>query len=184
MRDAHDLGGTLEVDLEVRLVRAVVHDGGEAGVDALEHVLVGAVVEVQRDGDRDVLGLDQVTHQVGDDLEADLPLGSAARALDDHRRLQLLRSIEDGRRPLEVVRVEGAKGVLAALGSLEHVRCVDKHGLNLSNVESIEASVRIMHSRADGAHRVGTHRKRLDNRYTSREARVFRRTARIHECAR
>ena len=59
-----------------------------------------------------------------------------------------------------------------ALGRLEHVRCVDKHGLNLSDVESIEAWVRIMHSRADGAHRVRAPRKRSDNRYTFREVRV------------
>ena len=55
----HELLGALDVGLELGLVRAVVHDGGEARVDALEAVLIGAVIEVQGDGDGNVHGLDR-----------------------------------------------------------------------------------------------------------------------------
>ena len=106
---------------------AVVHDGGEAGLDALVALLVGAVVEVQGDGDGDVLVLDELVDHVGDDLEAGLPLGGAAGALDDERGLELLAGVQDGRGPLEVVGVEGTNAVVALLGALEHGSCVDEH---------------------------------------------------------
>ena len=122
-----DLLGALEVEVEGLLVGAVVHDGGEAGLDALEDVLVGAVVEVQGHGHGDVLVLDELLHDVSHDLVADLPLGGAARALDDDRGLQLLGGVQDRGRPLEVVGVEGAHGVVALGRGLEHGSSVDEH---------------------------------------------------------
>ena len=127
MSDLHDLGGAGEVGLKVGLVGAVVHDGGEAGLDALEGVLVGAVVKVKGNGDGDVLVLDELVNHLGDDLEAGLPLGGTRGALNDDRALQLLRGIQDGRGPLEVVGIEGTNAVVALLGALEHGSCVDEH---------------------------------------------------------
>ena len=106
---------------------AVVHDGGEAGLDALEDVLVGAVVEVEGNRDGDVLVLDELLHHVGDDLVADLPLGGATRALDDDRGLELLGGVENRGRPLEVVGVEGANGVVTLHSGLEHGSSVNEH---------------------------------------------------------
>ena len=122
-----DLLGALEVEVEGLLVGAVVHDGGEAGLDALEDVLVGAVVKVERNGHGNVLVLDELLHDVSDDLVADLPLGGAARALDDDRGLQLLGGVKNRGRPLEVVGVEGANGVVALLSGLEHGSSVNEH---------------------------------------------------------
>jgi hypothetical protein len=123
--DLHELLGVGDVRGEVLLVRAVVHDRGEAGLDALVAVLVRAVVEVEGHRHGDVLVLDELVDERGDDLEAGLPLGGAARALDDQRGLLGLGGVEDRRRPLQVVRVERADAVVPGLGLLEHVGCVD-----------------------------------------------------------
>ena len=122
-----DLLGALEVELEGLLVGAVVHDGGEAGLDALEDVLIGAVVEVHGNRDGDVHVLDEVLDEVGDDLVAGLPLGGAGGALDDDGGLELLGGGEDARGPLEVVGVERADGVVALLRGLKHGSSVDEH---------------------------------------------------------
>ena len=90
-------------------------------------LLVGAVVEVQGDGDGNVLVLDELVDHVGDDLEAGLPLGGAAGALDDERGLELLAGVQDGRGPLEVVGVERADAVVALLGTLKHGLGVNEH---------------------------------------------------------
>ena len=127
-----DLLGAVEVELEGLLMGAVVHDGGEPGLDALEAVLVGTVIEMERHGDGDVQGLDGGLHHIGADLVAAHPLGGTAGALHDERGLRLLGGSEDGERPLEVVGVECAERVVAGLGFLEHLCCVDEHGLTSS----------------------------------------------------
>ena len=122
-----DLGRAVDVGLEVGLVGAVIHDRGEAGLDALETSLVGAVVQVQGNRHGNVLVLDELTHHVSDDLEAGLPLGGTRGALDDDRALRLLGGVEDGGGPLEVVGVEGTNAVVALLGVLKHSGCIDEH---------------------------------------------------------
>lgn len=126
--DAHELRGVLHVDVEVLLVGAVVHDGGEAGVDALEAGVVGAVVEVQGDGHGEVQGVVHGVHEGGDGLVAGLVLAGAHGALDDEGRLGLLGRQHDGVAPLEVVGVEGADGVVAGDGVVEHLLGIDEHG--------------------------------------------------------
>ena len=125
--DLHDLSGAVEVDLEGLLVGAVVHYGGEAGLDALKAVLVGAVIEVQGDRDGHAGGLDGGLHHVGADLEAAHPLGGAGGALDNQRGLGLLGGLEDGKRPLQVVGVKRAESVVTGLGVLQHLSCIDEH---------------------------------------------------------
>ena len=127
MGDLDDLGGLLEVDLEGLLMGAVVHDRREASVDALQAVLIGAMVEVKGDRHGDVLVLDEVLDDVGDDLERNLPLGSSARALDDNGRLSGLGGVEDRRGPLEVVGVECGDGVMALRCGVQHVFCAYEH---------------------------------------------------------
>ena len=127
MSELDDLLGAVEVELEGLLVGAVIHDRGEAGLDALEAVLVGTVIEVKSDGHGGTGGLDGSLDHVGADLEAAHPLGSASGALKDQRRLGLLSSLEDGERPLKVVGVERAEGIVTGLGLLQHICCVDEH---------------------------------------------------------
>ena len=137
--DGHALGvgklnellGAVEVKLEGLLVRAVIHDGREAGLDALEAVLVRTVIEVKGDGNGNARGLDGSLDHVGADLETAHPLSGTSGALKDQRRLGLLGGLENSQGPLEVVGVEGTESVLAGLGLLEHVCCVDEHKRNL-----------------------------------------------------
>ena len=125
--ELHELLGVLDVDVEVGLVGTIVHDGGEAGVDALEAVLVRTVIEVHGDGDGDVHGVNEVTDDVSDDLEALLPLGGTSGALDDDGSLRLLSSGEDGARPLKVIGVECGDAVVTSLGGLKHTCSVYEH---------------------------------------------------------
>ena len=137
--DGHTLGvgklnellGAVEVKLEGLLVRAVIHDGREAGLDALEAVLVRTVIEVKGDGNGNARGLDGSLDHVGADLETAHPLSGTSGALKDQRRLGLLGGLENSQGPLEVVGVEGTETVLAGLSLLEHVCCVDEHKRNL-----------------------------------------------------
>ena len=52
MSESDYLLGLLDVLLNA-VVRAVEHDGGEAGLDALECALIGAVIKVKRNGNGD-----------------------------------------------------------------------------------------------------------------------------------
>ena len=127
----NELLGAVEVKLEGLLVRAVIHDGRKAGLDALEAVLVRTVIEVKGDGNGNARGLDGSLDHVGADLETAHPLSGTSGALKDQRRLGLLGGLENSQGPLEVVGVEGTETVLAGLGLLEHVCCVDEHKRNL-----------------------------------------------------
>ncbi len=67
------------VKLEGLLVRAVIHDGREAGLDALEAVLVRTVIEVKKgDGNGNARGLDGSLDHVGADLETAPTLAAPA----------------------------------------------------------------------------------------------------------
>ena len=114
-----DLAGQGDVVLEA-VGGAVDHDGGEAAVDAaLAGLEVGAVIQMQDDGDIRVLddgSLDQL-HQIG-------VVGIGARALgnlQDDGGLQLAAGLGDALHDLHVVDVEGADGVAAGIGLLEHL---------------------------------------------------------------
>ena len=108
-------------------MRTIVHNRGEASLDALEAVLVRTVIKVQGDGNGHTGCLDGGLHHVGADLEAAHPLSSTSGALKNQRGLRLLGGLENGERPLEVVGVEGAQRVVTGLGLLEHLCCVNEH---------------------------------------------------------
>ena len=86
------------------------------------------MVEVHGNGHGDLHVVAEVAHDVGNGLEALLPLGGAGGALDDDGALELLGCGEDGTGPLKVVGVEGRHGVVALLGGLKHLCSIDKHG--------------------------------------------------------
>ena len=127
MGELHELLGAVEVELEGLLVGAVIHDGGEAGLDSLEAVLIGTVIEVERHRNGHAGSLDGSLHHIGADLEAAHPLGSTSGALNDQRALGLFSSLEKSERPLQVVGVEGTESIMSGLSLLEHVSCIDEH---------------------------------------------------------
>ena len=141
MGKLHELRGVLDVDVEGLLVGAIVHDGREASVHCLEAGLIGAVVEVKRHRNRDVHILDEVVDDSSNDVVAALILCCTHGALDDQRGLLLLSCGQDCLGPLEVVGVESTKAVVALLGGLEHVRCIDKHCyLRLTELQTLDNS--------------------------------------------
>ena len=114
----HNLLGDLDVLLE-GLGGGVDHDGGKAAVDAgLAGLKVGAVVQMQHDGDVGALddgGLHQL-HQIGV-----VGVGPGALGhLEDQRSIQIPGSLSDALDDLHVVDVERADGVSAVVGFPEH----------------------------------------------------------------
>ena len=114
----HHLAGDLDI-LREGLGGCIDHHGGEAAVDAaLAGLEVGAVIQMQNDGDVGAAGhsrLDQL-HQIGV-----VGVGAGALAdLQDHRSVLLLAGLRDALHDLHVVDVESADGVTAGIRLLEH----------------------------------------------------------------
>ena len=114
----HDLAGDLDV-LGKGLGGSVDHNGGKAAVDAgLAGLKVGAVIQVQGDGDIGALddgGLHQL-HQVGV-----VGIGPGALGdLEDQRGVDLAGRLGDTLDNLHIIDVEGADSIPAVIGLLEH----------------------------------------------------------------
>ena len=111
-------------------VRAVDHDGGEAVVDTGFACLeIRAVVEMQGDGQ--ILAFERSLYEV---LEVGglRILSRTGGSLQDDGGFQCSRRFGDALDDLHVVDVEGADGVAALVGFLEHFFCSDEwHDLNL-----------------------------------------------------
>ena len=113
----HHLLGDLDI-LSEGLGGGVDHHGGEAAVDAaLAGLEAVAVIQVQADGQA---GLDDGSlhqlHQVGVVGVGPGALGD----LEDQRGADFLGSLGDTLDDLHVVDVEGADGIAAVIGLLEH----------------------------------------------------------------
>ena len=120
--DADNLLGLLDVLLNA-VVGAVEHNGGEAVLHGLQGGVIGAVVQVQGNGDRDVQGLEHAVDHAGHRVEAAHILASALGHAEDNRGIALLGGEQDSLGPLQVVDVELANSVLAGLGLGEHFFC-------------------------------------------------------------
>ena len=120
----NNLLGDLDVLLE-RLGGGVDHNGGKAAVDtALTSLEVGAVVQVQSDGNVGALddsSLNQL-HQVGV-----VGIGAGALGdLEDQGSVDLAGSLSDTLDDLHVVNVESADSVAAVVGLLKHLGSGDQ----------------------------------------------------------
>ena len=114
--------GLLLVLLE-RQMRAVEHDGREAGVDAGLCALEGAVIQMQSNRNGDAQLLDHAVDHADNGLVAAHVLACALRYTEDDRRLELLSRQQDCLCPLEVVDVELADCILAGASLVQHVLC-------------------------------------------------------------
>ena len=123
----NDLLGDLDILLE-GLGGGIDHNGGKAAVNAaLAGLKVGAVVQMEHNGDLGALdhgGLHQLD-QVGV-----VGIGAGALGnLEDHGSLFFLTGLGNALDDLHVVDVEGADGVAARIGLLEHFGgCNERHG--------------------------------------------------------
>ena len=106
---------------------AVEHDGREARFDAVEALLVVAVVEVEGDGDGDAEAFVHGFDHGGDGLEAAHVFASAAGDAEDDRRLHFFGLEENGFGPFEVVDVELSDGIVLVVGVDQHVFRVNEH---------------------------------------------------------
>ena len=102
---------------------AVIHNGGKSSLNCLEGILTRAVVKMHCYGNGDVHVFNKITNDIGNNAVAGLPLCCTTCALDDHRRLCLLRCFQNGRRPLKIVSVECADAIMTLFSTLEHSFC-------------------------------------------------------------
>ena len=109
------------------VVAAVEHDGGEASLHAGLAALVGAVVQVQSNGDGDAHGIDHSVHHGGDGLEAGHVLASTLGDAQDDRALHFLTGGQNSLGPLQVVDVELRHTVVAITSLNQHFGCIYQH---------------------------------------------------------
>ncbi len=103
--------------------RAVEHDGGEPGFQALVRALIGAVVQMQGDRNGNAHGVHDVVDHVGNVLEAAHIFAGSFGDLDNDGSLALLRGLKDRFGPLKVVEVECTDGIVTGIGGVHHFFC-------------------------------------------------------------
>ena len=126
MCNVNELCGLLNVLVD-REVRAVEHDRGEAGLNALVAAVIGAVIEVQSDRNGDAEGFIHCLDHCSNGLEAAHILSCAFGNTEDDRGVQLLRCEQNSLCPFEVVDVELTDSVLTVSCLVQHVFCRYQH---------------------------------------------------------
>ena len=119
----NQLLGLFDVLLD-RIVGAVKHDGAEARRDAGLSALIGAVVEVERNGNRDLELLEHTVDHADYGLVAAHIFACALGYAEDNGRIELLSRQENRLCPLEVVDVELSNRVVTGLCLCQHFFCV------------------------------------------------------------
>ena len=105
------------------VLRAIVHDGSEAVIDAgFAGLEVRAVIEVQ--SDRNIVDLKSSLNEVAE-IRALSVLACASGSLQDNRGVQLSGCFRDTLYDFHVVHVESTDGVAALVSFLEHFFCSD-----------------------------------------------------------
>src|SRR5699024_10656325 len=126
MCQSNQLGGLGNVLVDV-VVAAVKHDGGEAGGDAGLGALVGAVVQVQGNGNRDAQALVHGLDDGSNGLETGHICACALRNTEDNRGIEFLRSEQDAFGPLQAVDVELAHCIVAVPRFQQHIGSIYQH---------------------------------------------------------
>ena len=126
MGQGDQLGGLGDVLVD-GVVAAIEHDRGEAGGNAGLGTLIGAVIQMQGNGNGDaqalVHGLDHGSHG----LEARHIFACALRDTEDDRGVHLLRSEQDALGPLQVVDVELTNCIVAIARFQQHIGSIYQH---------------------------------------------------------
>ena len=107
-------------------------NGGETGRDGFLGALIGAMVQMQRNGNRDVQLLNHgLDHRRNGGVAAHI-LGSAFAHTQNHGGVQLLSGRQDRLGPFQVVDVEMADGITAFNRLGQHFLCrYQSHGNSL-----------------------------------------------------
>ena len=120
------LGGLGDVLVD-GVVAAIEHDGGETGGDAGLSALVGAVIQMQRNGNGDAQALVHRLDHGGHGLEAGHVFAGTLRDAEDDRRVHLLCGEQDALGPLQIVDVELADCVVAIARFQQHIGSIYQH---------------------------------------------------------
>ena len=126
VRHSNQLGGLGNILVDA-VVAAIEHDGGEAGIDAGLGTLVGAVVQMQRNGNGDAQALVHCLDHGGHGLEAGHVFAGTLRDTEDDGRVHLLCGEQDALGPLQIVDVELADCVVAIARFQQHIGSIYQH---------------------------------------------------------
>ena len=109
------------------VVAAVEHDGRETGFHAGLAAFVGAVVQMQSNGNGDPHGIDHCADHRSNGLETGHVLTGTLGDAQDDRALHLLAGGQHSLGPLQVVDVELGHTVVAVACLDEHFGCIYQH---------------------------------------------------------
>ena len=126
MGQGDQLGGLGDVLVD-GVVAAVEHDGGEACGDAGLSALIGAVVQMQGNGNGDAQALVHGLDHGGHGLETGHIFASTLRNTEDDGRVHLLRGEQDTLGPLQVIDVELTDCVMTIAGLQQHIGSIYQH---------------------------------------------------------
>ena len=106
-----------------REVRAVEHDGGEASLDAGIALIIGTVVQMQCNRNRDAQRFIHCLYHICNSLETGHVLAGTAGNAEDYRRVQLLCCVQDCLCPFQIVDIELTDCILAVSCLVHHILC-------------------------------------------------------------
>ena len=126
MGQGNQLGGLGNVLIDV-VVAAIKHDGSEAGGNAGLSTLVGAMVQVQGNGNGDAQALVHGLDHGGNGLETGHIFAGTLRNTEDDGGVHLLCSEQNALGPFQVVDVELTDSIVAIACFQQHIGSIYQH---------------------------------------------------------
>ena len=109
------------------VVGAIEHDGGKASFNAGLCALIGAVVQVQGNGNRDAERFIHCAHHGGNGLETGHIFAGTLGNTQDNRALHGLSLKQNAPGPFQVIDIELANTIVAVTSFEEHIGCIYEH---------------------------------------------------------
>ena len=126
MGQGDQLGGLGDVLVD-GVVAAIEHDGGEAGGNAGLRTLIGAVIQMQGNGNGDAQALVHGLDHGGNGLETGHIFAGTLRNTEDDGGVHLLCSEQNALGPFQVVNVELTDGIVAIACFQQHIGSIYQH---------------------------------------------------------
>ena len=126
MGQGDQFGGLGNVLVDV-VVAAIEHDGSETGGNAGLSTLIGAVVQVQGNGNGDAQAFVHGLDHGGNGLEAGHIFASTLRNAEDDGGVHLLRGEQNALGPFQVVDVELTDSIVAIACFQQHIGSIYQH---------------------------------------------------------
>ena len=126
MGQGDQLGGLGDVLVD-GVVAAIEHDGGEAGGNAGLRTLIGAVIQMQGNGNGDAQALVHGLDHGSNGLETGHIFAGTLRNTEDDGGVHLLCSEQNALGPFQVVNVELTDGIVAIACFQQHIGSIYQH---------------------------------------------------------